>query len=269
MPQAPPVMDDRPLSADRVPTLTEVVELDLPVRPPVVADDCVDTTPPPEDAAADEPSTTTSEDVGAPLGTADVPVEPAAGPVPPSMGDDFVLTGLEADVGGRAGAADVAADVAAELAADDSAGLPAGIEPERAAAVEVAIIAETPATQAPAEVMADAVPREPSRPPVVQVPETTGFVAVPQPTLTPAVAEPASAAPLPVVDAEALVGQVLSELMPRIDMLLESRLREALAPALARAADALIRDTRENLAVAMRDLVHEAVDRALQRRADL
>ena len=46
-------------------------------------------------------------------------------------------------------------------------------------------------------------------------------------------------------------------------------LDEALAPALARAADGLIRDTRVNLSVAVRDLVQEAVDRALQRRADV
>jgi len=73
---------------------------------------------------------------------------------------------------------------------------------------------------------------------------------------------------VPALDIDAVVGQVLAELTPRIDMLLESRLREALAPALARAADGLIRDTRATLSVAVRDLVQEAVDRALQRRAE-
>jgi hypothetical protein len=74
-------------------------------------------------------------------------------------------------------------------------------------------------------------------------------------------------APVPVLpDTQMLVTQVLAELAPRIDMLFESRLREALAPALARAADGLIRDTRGDLSATLRELVDEAVVRALQRR---
>ncbi|MDP2006238.1 MAG: hypothetical protein Q8K45_11235 [Rubrivivax sp.] len=84
-------------------------------------------------------------------------------------------------------------------------------------------------------------------------------------TLTPEAALPTA----PGIDVEEVVAQVLGEMLPRIDMLLESRLREALAPALARAADGLIRDTRNTLSVAVRDLVQEAVDRALQRRNDV
>jgi alkylhydroperoxidase family enzyme len=57
---------------------------------------------------------------------------------------------------------------------------------------------------------------------------------------------------------------VLRELQPRLDEMLETRLREALAPALARAADGLIRDARGELAPALRDLVQAAVARALQ-----
>jgi hypothetical protein len=59
---------------------------------------------------------------------------------------------------------------------------------------------------------------------------------------------------------------VMAELQPRIDMLLESRLREALAPALARAADGLIRDSRDQLAGALQSLVDEAVTRVLEQR---
>ena len=68
------------------------------------------------------------------------------------------------------------------------------------------------------------------------------------------------------VDTRAVVKEVLAELQPRIDMLFESRLREALAPALARAADGLIREARSELGTALHELVDDAVKRALQRR---
>jgi hypothetical protein len=81
----------------------------------------------------------------------------------------------------------------------------------------------------------------------------------------------ATAAPAPAIeptlDALALVSEVLAELQPRIDMLFESRLREALAPALARAAEGLIRDARGELGIALHELVDDAVRRALQRRS--
>jgi hypothetical protein len=66
-------------------------------------------------------------------------------------------------------------------------------------------------------------------------------------------------------DAQALVDLVLAELAPRLDALFEARLREAVAPALARAADLLIRETRPELAAALHDLVAQAVARALDR----
>jgi hypothetical protein len=64
---------------------------------------------------------------------------------------------------------------------------------------------------------------------------------------------------------EALVQAVLAELEPRIETLLEARLREALAPALARAADGLIREARDETGQALRALVHEAVSHVLAR----
>ena len=73
-------------------------------------------------------------------------------------------------------------------------------------------------------------------------------------------------APEPVLDSHALINEVLAELQPRIDMLFESRMREALAPALARAAEGLIRDARGELGSALHELVEGAVTRALQRR---
>lgn len=80
-------------------------------------------------------------------------------------------------------------------------------------------------------------------------------------------AEPAPQVPSePAPDTAAIVNEVLAELLPRIDMLFESRLREALAPALARAAEGLIRDARGELGAALHELVNDAVGRALQRR---
>jgi hypothetical protein len=73
-------------------------------------------------------------------------------------------------------------------------------------------------------------------------------------------------APQPVgVTGSELVDQVLAVLQPRVAALLEVRLREALAPVLARAADGLIRDARAELAPVLRDLVEEAVAQALRR----
>ncbi len=71
----------------------------------------------------------------------------------------------------------------------------------------------------------------------------------------------------PAIDTQAVVALALAELQPRLDMLLESRLREALAPALARAAEGLIREARGELASALNELLQDAVRRALQRQA--
>ena len=79
---------------------------------------------------------------------------------------------------------------------------------------------------------------------------------------------PQQAAP-PVAAADKLSAEVLFELEQRVNSLFESRLREALAPALARAADGLIREARQELSAALRDLVEDAVTRALERRTHL
>lgn len=220
MPQSLPVIDDRPRSADRVPTLTEVVELDLPASAPGDADAGVaaaedgggDTGEPAQ--ATDAPEADADADADAPSIAATSVDAPSIDDLPPAPADPAVDT-MPDDVPASAGA-DGDAATAADLA-------PAMATVDTAAALPPAL--EGPVLPAP----------------------------------------PAA----PALDVDAVVGQVLAALMPRIDMLLESRLREALAPALARAADGLIRDTRANVAVAMRDLVQEAVDRVLQRRADL
>lgn len=96
-------------------------------------------------------------------------------------------------------------------------------------------------------------------------PDAGHDAAAPLPTEAPTAPAPAHISE-PTPDTQAVVNEVLAELQPRIDMLFESRLREALAPALARAAEGLIRDARGELGSALHELVHDAVQRALQRR---
>lgn len=76
----------------------------------------------------------------------------------------------------------------------------------------------------------------------------------------------AVAAPTTAVDAADLVTRVLQELAPRIDALFEAQLRDAVAPALARATDALVRDAREDISAALRSLVEQTVTRVLEQR---
>ena len=82
-------------------------------------------------------------------------------------------------------------------------------------------------------------------------------------------AQPGQFVGRPATAPEELSAEVLFELEQRIDSLFESRLREALAPALARAADGLIREARQELSGALRTMVEDAVTRALERRTHL
>ena len=59
--------------------------------------------------------------------------------------------------------------------------------------------------------------------------------------------------------------RVMVELQKQVDLMLEVRLREALAPILARAGDAIVRDARKELTTALRDVVARAVARELGR----
>jgi alkylhydroperoxidase family enzyme len=75
----------------------------------------------------------------------------------------------------------------------------------------------------------------------------------------------AQTAALPPLDEEQLTQRVLGELQRQIDVLLEQRLREALAPVLARLTDSLVRDVRGELASTLRELVARAVAQELSR----
>ena len=62
-----------------------------------------------------------------------------------------------------------------------------------------------------------------------------------------------------------LAQRVLADVQKQVDLMLEVRLREALAPILARAGDALVRDARKELTTALRDVVARAVAKELGR----
>jgi hypothetical protein len=88
-----------------------------------------------------------------------------------------------------------------------------------------------------------------------------------KPPAAPAPAAPAAgAAALPALDEARIVEAVMAGLQPRIDLMLEYRLREALAPLLARAAEAIVHEARAELAHTLRDVVARAVSQEVTRR---
>lgn len=77
------------------------------------------------------------------------------------------------------------------------------------------------------------------------------------------------AAPLPVPGAmlteDQLAQRVLVDLQRQIDLMLDYRLREVLAPLLTRAADTIVREARSELASTLREAVSRAVAQELAR----
>ena len=67
------------------------------------------------------------------------------------------------------------------------------------------------------------------------------------------------------LDEEDLVQRVLADLQRQIDLMLEVKLREVLAPALTRATDALMREARNELASTLREMVSRAVTQEIAR----
>jgi hypothetical protein len=112
-----------------------------------------------------------------------------------------------------------------------------------------------------------------------RVPTLTEVVAWPHPG-APAASE--SQLPLPAVepqpaeadmmpaqalrgDEQQLIDGVLAEVQRQVELMLDYRLREALTPLLARAADSIVRDARTELASTLRDVVARAVAQELAR----
>ena len=87
------------------------------------------------------------------------------------------------------------------------------------------------------------------------------------PTLTEVVRRDAAAAPAPAGEQE-LVQLILEDVQRQVDQMLEQRVREALAPALGRLTDALLREIRGELASSLRDIVSRAVTQELSRHRD-
>ncbi|MEO7055760.1 MAG: hypothetical protein ABI281_00675 [Caldimonas sp.] len=88
--------------------------------------------------------------------------------------------------------------------------------------------------------------------------------AAPHPGEPPPIALAASATPA--LDEAELTQRILADVQRQIDMVLEVRLREVLAPVLARANDTLVRDARKELTSVMRDVVARSVAHELGRK---
>jgi hypothetical protein len=116
---------------------------------------------------------------------------------------------------------------------------------------------QAPVAPMPVDVAAPvALPTSPPAP--AAAPAAPAAIAAPAPVL----------APTPQINQAELTQRVLADLQRQIDLMLEVRLREALAPVLARAADALIRDARKELTPILRDAVARSVAQELARRED-
>jgi len=92
--------------------------------------------------------------------------------------------------------------------------------------------------------------------PLPQAPE-----AVPAFAQTPLAAPPAA----PAFNEEQIAQRVLSDVQRQIDLMLEYRLREVLAPALERAMQGLVDEVRNELASTLREVVSRAVAQEMSR----
>ena len=87
--------------------------------------------------------------------------------------------------------------------------------------------------------------------------------------VAPLVAPATSRVPTEFQRSEAEITQrVLADVQRQVELMLEYRMREALAPILARATDMLIRDTRKQLANTLHEMVAQAVAQEMSRHRD-
>jgi hypothetical protein len=132
---------------------------------------------------------------------------------------------------------------------------PAPAVPPTSPVVKASVAPPPPSPQVAAAPVATA-------PAIASPASTQTSTAVPQPTSS------AGGAPARSLDEAQTMRRVLADLQRQVDLVLEVRLRELLAPILSRAADALIRDARKELTTAMRDAVSRAIAQELARRQD-
>jgi hypothetical protein len=112
--------------------------------------------------------------------------------------------------------------------------------------------------------------RVPTLTEVVKLPEAAP--AAPVEPVPPPLPEPPPVPPFlerranwPPIQEDQIVQRVLADLQRQIDLMLETRMRETLTPALNRAGDALVRDLRHELASTLRDVIAQAVAQELAR----
>lgn len=147
---------------------------------------------------------------------------------------------------------------------------PPGLAPAPAPVASVS----PPDAPAPAPVPTPAPAAASPVPPVAALPPSALPAAPPLPAPTPApapvtpaaIVSPPAAPAAPAISEAQLSQRVLADLQRQLDLMLEVRLREALAPVLARAADALIRDARKELTATLREAVARSVAQELGRR---
>jgi hypothetical protein len=113
--------------------------------------------------------------------------------------------------------------------------------------------------------------RVPTLTEVVSLPGTQPVEPAPVPSAASAPA-PAGAAPFverranwPPLEEDQIVQRVFGDLQRQVDLMLETRIKETLSPALTRATDQLVRDVRAELASTLRDVVARAVAQELAR----
>lgn len=82
---------------------------------------------------------------------------------------------------------------------------------------------------------------------------------------TPVASHAAAAVPELTADAEQFAQRVLTDVQRQIDLMLEYRLREVLGPILARAADTVIKEARQDVATTLKDVIVRAVAQELTR----
>lgn len=113
-----------------------------------------------------------------------------------------------------------------------------------------------------------AVPQVPAPPAAAAAPSSAPTSAVRTPAISldslPVLAEAVSPAALqPEVSEAQLAHRVLADVQKQVDGMLEFRLREALAPVLARHTEAIVRDLRDELSRTLKDVVARSVTQEL------
>lgn len=93
----------------------------------------------------------------------------------------------------------------------------------------------------------------------------TDVAAHPIEVVAPAHAPVLVVAPPDLIDEAKMTGRILADIQRRADQMLEFRLREALAPVLARVSETLVQEARDELSKTLRDVVGRAVSQEISK----